>query len=106
SLVDLVHVAGQRWKVEEAFQASKGLTGLDEHQVVRRWTSWHRWATLTMLAHAFLAITTAAERSAPTMPHGGGAPAATGRPSGPARRLSAASVRGGRGAAQGPAGVR
>jgi hypothetical protein len=48
--------------VDEAFkpsradgQAGKGLTGLDEHQV-RRWTSWHRWVTLTMLAAAVLTI--------------------------------------------------
>ena len=27
------------WTIEENFQAGKGLTGLDEHQV-RRWTSW------------------------------------------------------------------
>ncbi len=47
--------------MEETFQASKGLTGLDEHQV-RRWNSWHRWVTLAMLAHAFLAVTAAAER--------------------------------------------
>jgi hypothetical protein len=38
------------------------LTGLDEHQV-RRWTSWHRWTILAMLAHAFLAVTTAAARA-------------------------------------------
>ncbi|MFD1660888.1 IS701 family transposase [Streptomyces caeni] len=60
-LSELVRVAGRRWTVEETFQASKGLTGLDEHQV-RRWTSWHRWVTLAMLAHAFLAVTAAAER--------------------------------------------
>ncbi|MDQ0767171.1 hypothetical protein [Streptomyces canus] len=57
----MVRVAGRRWTVEETFQASKGLAGLDEHQV-RRWTSWHRWVTLAMLAHAFLAVTAAAER--------------------------------------------
>lgn len=55
-----VRVAGRRWTVEETFQAAKGLAGLDEHQV-RRWTSWHRWVTLAMLAHAFLAATTAHE---------------------------------------------
>jgi hypothetical protein len=32
------------------------LAALDEHQV-RRWTSWHRWTILAMLAHAFLAVT-------------------------------------------------
>jgi len=37
----LIRVAGQRWRVEESFQAAKGLTGLDQHQV-RHWTSWHR----------------------------------------------------------------
>jgi hypothetical protein len=34
---------------------SKGLVGLDSHQV-RRWRSWYRWATLAMLARAFLVI--------------------------------------------------
>jgi hypothetical protein len=58
-----VRVAGWRWKVEESFQTGKGLTGLDEHQV-RTWTSWYRWITLAMLAHAFLMVTTAAQRQA------------------------------------------
>ena len=61
-LAKLIAVAGQRWRIEENFQAAKGLTGLDQHQV-RRWTSWHRWTTLAMLAHAFLAVTTATERN-------------------------------------------
>ena len=63
----LVAVAGQRWRIEESFQAAKGLTGLDQHQV-RRWTSWHRWTTLAMLAHAFLAVATATERDIRTHP--------------------------------------
>jgi SRSO17 transposase len=54
-LVALVRVAGTRWRVEEAFQAGKGLCGLDEHQV-RRWCSWYRWVTLAMLAYAFLVV--------------------------------------------------
>uniref|UniRef100_A0AAU3IF16 IS701 family transposase n=1 Tax=Streptomyces sp. NBC_01393 TaxID=2903851 RepID=A0AAU3IF16_9ACTN len=61
-LSTLVRVAGRRWTVEETFQSGKGLTGLDQHQV-RRWTSWHRWVTLAMLAHAFLAVATADERT-------------------------------------------
>jgi SRSO17 transposase len=61
TLADYVRVAGRRWKVEESFQTGKGLAGLDEHQV-RTWTSWHRWVSLAMLAHAFLIITTAAQR--------------------------------------------
>jgi hypothetical protein len=65
----LVRVAGQRWRVEESFQTGKGLTGLDEHQV-RRWTSWHRWATLAMLAPDFLTVITAAERTMIPTPEG------------------------------------
>jgi SRSO17 transposase len=61
-LAVLVRVAGQRWSVEEAFQAGKGLCGLDQHQV-RRWRSWYRWATLAMLAHAFLVVAALAERT-------------------------------------------
>ncbi len=61
-LSTLVQVAGRRWTVEETFQSGKGLAGLDEHQV-RRWTSWHRWVTLAMLAHAFLAVVRADEHA-------------------------------------------
>lgn len=63
-LATLVKAAGRRWTVEEDFQASKSLTGLDEHQV-RTWTSWHRWVTLAMLALAFLTITALAEHACP-----------------------------------------
>ncbi len=61
-LRELVGVAGRRWTIEESFQASKTLTGLDQHQV-RRWTSWHRWTILAMLAYAFLAVLAATERA-------------------------------------------
>jgi SRSO17 transposase len=63
-LAELVRVAGTRWKVEESFQSSKELTGLDQHQV-RTWTSWHRWTVLAMLAHAFLSVMTATEPPPP-----------------------------------------
>jgi SRSO17 transposase len=69
SLAALVKVAGLRWTIEENFQAGKGLTGLDEHQV-RRWTSWYRWATLAMLASAFLTIAAAAEHARAPAPAG------------------------------------
>jgi SRSO17 transposase len=69
TLHTLVTVAGQRWRIEESFQTAKGLVGLDQHQV-RRWTSWHRWTTLAMLAHAFLAIATATERDIQPTPPG------------------------------------
>lgn len=65
----LVAVAGQRWRIEESFQAAKGLVGLDQHQV-RRWRSWHRWTTLAMLAHAFLAVACAVERDITPTPAG------------------------------------
>lgn len=68
-LCTLVAVAGQRWRIEESFQTAKGLVGLDQHQV-RRWTSWHRWTTLAMLAHAFLAVATAIERDITPTPTG------------------------------------
>jgi SRSO17 transposase len=66
-LRELVRVAGRRWTIEESFQTSKGLTGLDEHQV-RRWTSWRRWTLLAMIAHALLTVIAAnehADRPAP-----------------------------------------
>ena len=59
-LTTLVRVAGTRWAIEEDFQTGKGLSALDQHQV-RTWTSWHRWATLALLAHAFLTVTAAVE---------------------------------------------
>ncbi|MEV6739479.1 IS701 family transposase [Streptomyces sp. NPDC051104] len=59
-LTVLVRVAGSRWRVEETFQSGKGLAGLDEHQL-RRYTSWSRWVTVALLAHAFLAVVRADE---------------------------------------------
>src|SRR5215212_3943847 len=61
-LIDLVRVAGSRWRVEEAFQAGKGLCGLDQHQV-RRWRCWYRWVTLAMLAYAFLVVAAVTEHA-------------------------------------------
>ncbi len=62
-------MAGQRRRIEESFQAAKGQAGLDEHQV-RTWMSWHRWTTLVMLAMAFLAVATVAERDNTPAPPG------------------------------------
>lgn len=62
SLPALIRVAGRRWTIEETFQTGKELTGLDQHQV-RTWTSWYRWTTLVMLAHAFLAVAAAHART-------------------------------------------
>ena len=68
-LVALVRVAGCRWRVEEAFQAGKGLCGLDQHQV-RRWRSWYRWVTLAMVAHAFLVVTALTDQARDPAPRG------------------------------------
>lgn len=68
-LAVLVRVAGRRWTVEEAFQAGKGLCGLDQHQV-RRWRCWYRWVTLAMLAYAFLVVAALAERTRHPAPPG------------------------------------
>jgi len=54
-LETLVRVAGQRWQIEQAFQAAKGECGLD-HYEVRHWQGWYRHITLAMLAHAVLAV--------------------------------------------------
>ena len=55
TLQALVHVAGQRWQIEQAFQAAKGECGLD-HYEVRHWQGWYRHITLAMLAHAVLVV--------------------------------------------------
>jgi SRSO17 transposase len=60
-LRELVRVAGTRWCIEECFRAGKDEVGLDQHQV-RKWTSWYRYTTLAMLAHAILAAIAARER--------------------------------------------
>jgi SRSO17 transposase len=63
----LVKVAGRRWTIEEGVRPAKALCGPDQQQV-RTWTSRYRWATLAMLAHAFLAAVTAAGRAQPAEP--------------------------------------
>ena len=63
-LATLVRVAGCRWAIEENLQATKGQVGLDHYQV-RGWEPWHRFATLAMLALAFLAVTAATTWPAP-----------------------------------------
>jgi SRSO17 transposase len=68
-LAVLVNVAGRRWTIEERLQTSKGLVGLDQHQV-RRWRSWYRWTTLAMLAHAFLVVAAVTERRRQPPPSG------------------------------------
>ena len=62
ALAALVRVAGTRWCIEECFRAGKDEVGLDQHQV-RTWSSWYRYTTLAMLAHAILAAIAAREHA-------------------------------------------
>lgn len=57
-LEDLVKVAGTRWAIEESFETAKGDVGLDQYEV-RKWDSWYRHITLSLLAHAYLTATKA-----------------------------------------------
>jgi SRSO17 transposase len=50
----LARVAASRWPIEQGFEEAKGETGLD-HYEVRRYDSWYRHITLSLLAHTFLA---------------------------------------------------
>jgi len=54
-LKTLVRVAGCRWAIEECFEQAKQETGLDECEL-RGWDGWHRHITLSMFAHALLAV--------------------------------------------------
>ena len=52
---ELIRVAGTRWQVEDCFEQAKGEVGLDEYEV-RKWEAWQRHVTLSLLAHAYLAV--------------------------------------------------
>jgi SRSO17 transposase len=58
----LVAIATIRWKIEEDHQLAKQTTGLDAGQTTR-WTSWHRWSCLALLAYAFLTVGAALQRT-------------------------------------------
>ena len=65
-LKKLAEVAGSRWAIEECFQQAKGQTGLDEYEV-RSFDGWRRHITLSMFAHALLAVLRAeANRPSPS----------------------------------------
>jgi SRSO17 transposase len=51
----LIRIAGKRWNIEDGFKAAKSETGLNEYEV-RKWEGWHRHITLSLLAHAYLAV--------------------------------------------------
>jgi SRSO17 transposase len=58
TLLDLAWIAGTRWRIEECFQQAKNEAGLDQYQV-RSWRAWYAHITLSMLAHAWLAVSKA-----------------------------------------------
>jgi SRSO17 transposase len=57
----LIAIAVARWRIEEDHQLAKQVSGLDSGQVIR-WTSWHRWSALCLIAYMFLAVATARQR--------------------------------------------
>src|SRR5215207_2033904 len=65
----LQHATGRENATAPRLQTGKGLCGLDQHQV-RRWCSWYRWATLAMLAHAFLIVAAVTDRTRHPTPPG------------------------------------
>lgn len=74
TLAEMVRVAGSRWAIEESFEMAKGEAGLDQYEV-RRWNSWYRHITLSLLAHAFLVATRAAAQAISESPQKGEAQA-------------------------------
>jgi SRSO17 transposase len=86
TLAELAAVAGARWGVEDCLAEAKNEAGLDHYQV-RRYRAWYRHTTLSMLAHAFLAVTAHAARPAPPAPEPPEpAPASGNTHSGPAKK--------------------
>ena len=55
SMSTIMHWLGLRWSVEEEDKQGKDLFGLDGYQV-RKWVSWYRHVTSSMLARAFTAV--------------------------------------------------
>lgn len=75
----LIRLAGKRWSIEDGFKAAKGETGLDKYEV-RKWEGWRRHVTLSLLAHAYLAILRSAAETDED-PAKGGTPDRTSVPS-------------------------
>ena len=51
----LAKTAGARWSIEGAYESAKQEAGLADYEV-RSWTGWYRHITLSLLAHAVLAV--------------------------------------------------
>jgi SRSO17 transposase len=83
TLAELIAVAGARWSAEDCFAEAKNQTGLDHYQV-RKYRAWYRHVTLSMLAHAFLAVTARAGRPGSRTPEP--VPACRNADSGPVKK--------------------
>ncbi|MGH3288604.1 MAG: IS701 family transposase [Streptosporangiaceae bacterium] len=70
TLAELAAVAGARWGIEDCFAEAKNEAGLDHYQV-RRYRAWYRHVTLSMLAHALLAVAARAARPRKPAPASG-----------------------------------
>jgi hypothetical protein len=57
----LIAVAVIRWRIEEDHQLAGQAAGLDAGQVIR-WTFWHRWTAVCLLAYIYLAVAVAVHR--------------------------------------------
>jgi SRSO17 transposase len=55
TLTRLAMTAGTRWSIEGAYESAKQEAGLADFEV-RSWTGWYRHITLSLLAHAVLAV--------------------------------------------------
>lgn len=55
TLTRLAKTAGTRWSIEGGFEQAKQEAGLADSEV-RSWTGWYRHVTLSLLAHAVLAV--------------------------------------------------
>jgi len=53
SLVQLVRLVMQRWRIERAFEDLKGELGLD-HYEGRRWPGWHHHVSVVLCCYAFV----------------------------------------------------
>src|SRR5579884_343920 len=70
TLAQLARIAGSRWRIEECFQQAKNEAGLDHYQV-RSYRAWYAHITLSMLAHAHLAVARVRIAEGNTPPPGG-----------------------------------
>jgi SRSO17 transposase len=71
---ELARICDTRWQIEECFAQAKGKVGMDQYEV-RTWTAWHRFVTLCLLAHAYLAVVRHAARLEEIMEKGALLPA-------------------------------